>query len=86
MTASRLIRSITGKNVVFITVKNKKYIRVSQIERLLHAHAKSFSVYASEKKNPVTRVLDLKRRIKDIDFASADVVIVGFLPQLVWKV
>ena len=54
MTASRLIRSITGKNVVFITVKNKKYIRVSQIERLLHAHAKSFSVYASEKKNPAT--------------------------------
>ena len=32
MTASRLIQAITGKNVVFITVKNRKYIRVSQIE------------------------------------------------------
>ena len=85
MTASSLQRLLRQKNVVFITVKNKEYIRVTQIERLLKQEALSYIVYSSEKSNPLTRALDLNRRIKKIDLSGADVVILGFLPQLVWK-
>ena len=75
----------TGKRVVFITVKNRDYIRVSQIERLLGKRASYYEIYASEKGNPLTRALDLRKRVSGIDFGAFDVVIVGFLPQLVWK-
>ena len=85
MTESSLQSLLKGKNVVFITVKNKDYIRVTQIERLLKQEALSYIVYSSEKSNPLTRAIDLNRRIKEIDLGSTDVVILGFLPQLVWK-
>ncbi len=87
MTESNLARKLQGKNVVFITVKNRDYIRVSQIERLLGEYAGKYSVYSSEKKNPLTRVLDLNLRIRRgaIDLSEADVVVLGFLPQLIWK-
>ncbi len=85
MTASSLQSLLRQKNVVFITVKNKEYIRVTQIERLLKQEALSYIVYSSEKNNPLTRAIDINRRIKKTDFGSTDVVILGFLPQLVWK-
>ncbi len=85
MTASSLQSLLRQKNVVFITVKNKEYIRVTQIERLLKQEALSYIVYSSEKSNPLTRAIDLNRRMKKIDLSKADVVILGFLPQLVWK-
>ena len=85
MTASSLQCLLKQKNVAYITVKNKEYIRVSQIERLLKQEALSYIVYSSEKSNPLTRALDLNRRIKNIDFSGVDVVILGFLPQFVWK-
>ena len=85
MTESSLQSLLKGKNVVFITVKNKDYIRVTQIERLLKQEALSYIVYSSEKRNPLTRAIDLGKRIRSIDLDSADVVILGFLPQLLWK-
>ena len=85
MTESSFQNLVKGKNVVYITVKNRDYIRVSQIERILGKSAASYKVYASEKGNPLTRALDLRRRVKEIDLAATDVVIVGFLPQLIWK-
>ncbi len=85
MMASRLQSAISQKNVVFITVKNMDYIRVSQIERLLCQNAASFKVYSSEKGNPITRAIDLNLRMKNIDLSGADVVILGFLPQFIWK-
>ena len=85
MTASDLQNRLKNKNVVFITVKNRDYIRVTQLERLLKQEASSYIVYSSEKGNPITRALDINRRIKNIDFSGADVVILGFLPQLIYK-
>ena len=85
MTESSFQNLVKGKNVVYITVKNRDYIRVSQIERILGKSAASYNVYASEKGNPLTRALDLGRRVKEIDLAGVDVIIVGFLPQLIWK-
>ena len=39
-------------------------------------------MYTSEKGNPLTRALELRRLIGKIDLSDADVVILGFLPQL----
>jgi len=73
------------KNVVYITVKNEDYIRTTQIKRILEENAESFTVYSSDKNNPFTRALDIRKRLKKIDFADADIVIIGFLPQLIWS-
>ena len=73
-----------GKNVVFITVKDESYIRVTQIKYILEKEATSVRVYSSEKVNPVTRAQDLRKRIKKVSFDGVDVIVVGFLPQLIW--
>ena len=83
MMESRFQSLIRGKKVVFITVKNKDYIRVTQVKRLLEKEASSFAIFTSEKGNPITRALDLRRRIPKMDFSDADVIILGFLPQLI---
>ncbi len=85
MMASDLRNRLRNKNVVFITVKNKDYIRVTQIERLLKQEALSYTVYSSEKPNPLSRAIELNRRIKKIDFTETNVIILGFLPQLIYK-
>lgn len=84
MTESKFLNLIRKKNVVYITVKNRGYIRTSQIKRILEKEAASFEMYTSEKKNPLTRALDLRKRIGKINFSGADVIILGFLPQLIW--
>ncbi len=73
-----------GKRVAYITVKNKDYIRTTQIKRLLEKEAAYFACFSSEKGNPLSRALDLRRRMKRMDFSDYDVVILGFLPQLLW--
>ncbi len=84
MMESRFRKLITGKNVIYITVKNAEYIRTRQIEKILRESAGSFEIYPSEKNNPLSRMCDLKRRIRGISFEKYDVVIAGFLPQLIW--
>lgn len=84
MMESRFRKLITGKNVIYITVKNRDYIRTRQIEKILGECAGSFEIYTSEKRNPLSRALDLRKRIHNIRFENCDVVIVGFLPQLIW--
>ena len=85
MTESRLLNLLKGKNVVYITVKNENYIRTKQIKRILSENAGSFAVYSSEKGNPISRALDIRKRLRDISFEGVDAVIVGFLPQLIWR-
>ncbi|WP_026666813.1 glycosyltransferase family 1 protein [Butyrivibrio sp. AE2005] len=85
MTESRLLNLLKGKNVVYITVKNEDYIRTSQIKWILAENAKKFRIYSSEKGNPVTRAIDIRKKLRSISFEGVDVVIAGFLPQLIWK-
>ncbi len=85
MTDTRFQDLIRGKNVVFIAVKNKDYIRVTQIERLLNDNARNFEVISSEKNSPLSRMLEIKSLIRGWDFSGVDVIIAGFLPQLIWK-
>ncbi len=84
MMESKFLSLVGKKNVIYITVKNADYIRTGQIKRLLEENAASFKMYTSEKGNPLTRALDLRKRLSDISFKDADVVIAGFLPQLIW--
>ena len=85
MTESRLLNLLKGKNVVYITVKNEDYIRTSQIKWILTENAKKFRIYSSEKGNPLTRTIDIRKKLRSISFEGVDVVIAGFLPQLIWK-
>ena len=85
MTESRLLNLLKGKNVVYITVKNEDYIRTSQIKWILTENAKKFRIYSSEKGNPLTRAIDIRKKLRSISFEGVDVVIAGFLPQFIWK-
>ena len=85
MTESRLLNLLKGKNVVYITVKNEDYIRTSQIKWILTENAKKFRIYSSEKGNPLTRTIDIRKKLRSVSFEGVDVVIAGFLPQLIWK-
>ncbi len=82
MMESRLKKLITRKRVVYITVKNRDYIRTRQLEKILKEYTASFEIYSSEKGNPLSRMQDLRKRVRDICFEQFDVVILGFLPQL----
>lgn len=83
MTESRLRNLIKNRNVAFITVKNKEYIRTAQIAQMLEQEAGNYKIYTSEKNSPATRAIDIRRRLKNISFEDVDVVILGFLPQLI---
>ncbi|WP_026654808.1 glycosyltransferase [Butyrivibrio sp. AE3003] len=85
MTESRLLNLLKGKNVVYITVKNEDYIRTSQIKWILTENARKFRIYSSEKGNPLTRAIDIRKKLRSISFEGVDIVIAGFLPQLIWK-
>ncbi|MBP3197881.1 MAG: glycosyltransferase [Butyrivibrio sp.] len=82
MTVSGFRSLIRGKNVVYITVKNKDYIRTVQIKRIIREESAGYRMYTSERKNPLDRAGSLRRRIMKMDFSDADVIILGFLPQL----
>ena len=79
------LEMIKDRKVAYITVKNADYIRTLQFGRLLKQYASENIVVSSEKGNPLTRSLDIRKKIRDIDLNYYDVVIAGFLPQLIWK-
>ena len=85
MIPSRLTEILRGRKVIYITVKNADYIRTLQFRRVLLECALESLVISSEKAGPISRVFDLRRRLKSIDLSYYDVIIVGFLPQLIWK-
>ncbi len=55
------------------------------MQRLLDKEALSYRLYSSEKNNPVARAFELRGKFNKIDFYSYDVIILGFLPQLLLK-
>ncbi len=79
------LEMIKDRKVAYITVKNADYIRTLQFGRQLKQYASESIVVSSEKGNPLTRSLDIRKKIRDIDLNYYDVVIAGFLPQLIWK-
>lgn len=85
MIPSRLTEILRGRKVIYITVKNADYIRTLQFRRVLLECALESLVISSEKAGPISRVFDLRRRLRHIDLTYYDVIIVGFLPQIIWK-
>lgn len=79
------LEMIKDRKVTYITVKNADYIRTLQFGRLLKQYASESIVVSSEKGNPLTRSLDIRKKIRNLDLNYYDVVIAGFLPQLIWK-
>lgn len=79
------LEMIKDRKVAYITVKNADYIRTLQFGRQLKQYASESIVVSSEKGNPLTRSLDIRKKIRNLDLNYYDVVIAGFLPQLIWK-
>ena len=83
MSHETLIQAFTGKKVLFISTKNRDYLRNTQEISLLQNHAAQVTVIASADKSYPKRLLQvytalLRTRMKDYDLSF-----VGFAPQLV---
>ena len=76
---------IRGKKVLYLTVKNKSYIRSYQYKKIIDEEAACAICLFSEKGNILLRVIDLRSRLVRVDLRDIDVVILGFLPQLLIK-
>ncbi|MBQ7429760.1 MAG: glycosyltransferase [Butyrivibrio sp.] len=68
-----------------MTVKNRSYIRSYQYKKIIDEEAASGICLFSEKANILLRVIDLKMQLSKVDFSGIDIVILGFLPQLLIK-
>ena len=76
---------IRGKKVLYLTVKNRSYIRSYQYKKIIDEEAASAIFLFSEKGNILLRVIDLRLQLDRVDLRDIDVVILGFLPQLLIK-
>jgi len=80
---NRLVDSIEGKNVLFITTKELSYLRNVQEVELIKQHAKNITVVGSFSGNYLVRVLKAYwGSIKHCITGSHQVIFVGFSPQL----
>jgi len=88
--AEKLKSLVSGKRVLFISTKNKDYIRNSQEISIIYENAEKTTILASKSMNYINRLIfiylnTIFRRAKNYD-----VVFIGFAPQLVlllfrWK-
>lgn len=76
---------IRGKRVLYLTVKNRSYIRSYQYKKIIEEEANTSICLFSERSNILLRVIDLRSRLARVDLRDIDVVILGFLPQLLIK-
>lgn len=74
---------IDQKKVLFVTTKNIDYIRNAQEIRILREHTKDCQVISSNKKNYVRRIFEVWIKLFIADVKKADIVFIGFSPQLI---
>lgn len=79
----QLAEIVSNKKVLFITTKNIDYIRNAQEIRILNEVASDVDVICSDRKNYVLRVFSVWNMIKRNRVQRADIVFLGFAPQLV---
>lgn len=77
-----LEESVRGKKVLFITTKNIDYIRNTQEIRILEEYAASVDKIFSSQKSYVKRILAVWKAVLTYRMSDAEVVFVGFSPQL----
>lgn len=78
----KLNDKIVGKSVLFISTKNKDYIRNQQEIRLLRNNAKSYNEIVFSDKSYLKRILRVYAACLKGIWKKADVIYVGFAPQL----
>lgn len=79
----RLTEIVLNKKVLFITTKEIEYIRNAQEIRILNENASSVDIICSDKKNYALRVVSVWNQIRKNRIQQAEIVFVGFSPQLV---
>ena len=83
MTNEKLVSLIEGKKVLFISTKNRDYLRNVQEIRLLEEHAAAVTVIAEPDKSYAKRLMKVWPKILKAKVKEYDLVFVGFAPQLV---
>ena len=83
MTNEKLVSLIEGKKVLFISTKNRDYLRNVQEIRLLEEHAAAVTVIAEPDKSYAKRLMKVWPKILKAKVKEHDLVFVGFAPQLV---
>lgn len=81
--SKQLPEIILDKEVLFITTKNIDYIRNMQEIRILNELASGVEIISSNKKNYMLRVLSVWNKIKRSKIQQADIIFIGFAPQLI---
>ena len=72
-----------GKKVLFISTKNRDYLRIAQEIRLLEEYAEEVTVIAESDKSYAKRMIKVWPKILKAKVKEYDLVFVGFAPQLV---
>lgn len=85
-----LINFIENKKLIFITTKNIDYIRNMQEVKILEKYAKNVKIVYSNKKKYFGRILEIWKKLIQINIQDIDVIFIGFAPQLIlplfrWK-
>lgn len=83
MKNERLISLIEGKKVLFISTKNRDYLRNVQEIRLLEEHAAEVTVIAEPDRSYAKRLIKIWPKILKAKVKEYDQVFAGFAPQLV---
>ena len=78
------LRLIQNKNVIFISTKNKDYLRNTQEIKIISENAKNSTVIASTSRSYVKRIVYVYlHTLKHIIRNDFDIAFVGFAPQLI---
>ena len=83
MNNEKLISVLSGKKVLFVSSKNRDYLRNAQEIRLLRENAKEVTVIASADKSYPKRLMKVYVSLLKTRAKEYDLVFVGFAPQLV---
>ena len=77
------ISEAEGKRVLFITTKNRDYIRNVQETELLRRYAARLDIIASDKKSYPARLVQVYGALLRKNLRDTDLVFAGFAPQLI---
>lgn len=80
---NKLTELIKNKRVLYIATKNKDYIRISQEIRIVEEHASGYKIIVSGNSNYAVRFLYVFLKLLFEPISQYDVVIVGFMPQMI---
>lgn len=75
---------VSGKRVLFISTKNRDYIRNQQEINMLQSHSDRYEEIVFNDKSYIKRILKVWGKCCCVNWKNIDVIVVGFAPQLVF--